>query len=105
MSKVSIPRNVVAKFLRTKDGTPIGLVAATQGASGDVTVGWSLTAKADRKQGRINKNRAWAIALARAEQGTQATVPHSLNPIITEIQERAARYFRVDAGQVRLVGN
>lgn len=97
MTKVSVPRNTVAKFLRDKRGNPIGLVCATQGPSGDVTVGWSFTAKADRKQGRISKNLAWKIALERAERGTSATCPQALAPIVTEIQERAARYFRVDS--------
>jgi len=97
MSKSIVPRNVVAKFARDKRGNPIGLVCATQGPSGDVTVGWSFTAKADRKQGRISKAVSWRIALARAEKGTSATCPQALAPIVTEIQERAARYFRVDS--------
>lgn len=97
MSKFSVPRNTVAKFLRDKQGNPIGLVAATQGASGDVTVGWSFVAKQDRKQGRISKQRSWEIALGRAVNGTDATCPAALDPIVTEIRERAARYFRVDA--------
>lgn len=104
MSKlsVSIPRNVIAKFLRDEKGNPIGLACATQGASGDVTVGWSFVAKRDRKQGRISKARSWQIALIRAEQGTGNTCPQVLAPIVTEVQERAARYFRVD--EVRLAG-
>ena len=103
MSKFSVPRNTVAKFLRDKRGNPIGLACATQGASGDVTVGWSFVAKADRKQGSISKNRAWAIAVARAEQGTSAVIPHSLHPILNEVADRAKRYFRVD--HVGVVGN
>jgi hypothetical protein len=100
MSKFSVPRNTVAKFLRDKRGNPIGLVCATQGAAGDVTVGWSFVAKADRKVGNINKHRAWQIALGRAESGTGAKCPHILAPIVTEIRERAARYFRVDSVRV-----
>jgi hypothetical protein len=102
MSKVlvSVPRNVIAKFLRDEKGNPIGLACATQGASGDVTVGWSFTAKADRKPGRISKARAWHIALIRTEQGTGNTCPKALAPIVTEVRERAARYFRVDSVRV-----
>ena len=104
MSNTSIPRNVVAKFLRDKRGNPIGLVCATQGPSGDVTLGWSFTAKQDRTPGRISKSKAWQIALGRAEYGTSATCPQSLAPIVTEIQERAARYFRVSGSSIRLAG-
>lgn len=102
MSKFSVPRNAVAKFARDKRGNPIGLVVATQGAAGDVTIGWSFVAKQDRTPGRINKHRAWQIALGRAERGTDAGRPAALAPIVTEIRERAARYFRVD--DVRMVG-
>lgn len=100
MSKFSVPRNTVAKFLRDRKGNPIGLACATQGASGDVTVGWSFVAKADRTPGRISKSQAWRIALGRAENGTSATCPQALSPIVTEVLERAARYFRVDAVRV-----
>jgi len=96
MSKFTVPRNVIAKFLRDRKGNPIGLACATQGASGAVTVGWSFTAKADRKPGRISKSRAWQIALDRVVTGTGATCPLALAPVITEVKERAARYFRVD---------
>lgn len=103
MSKISVPRNVVAKFLRDKRGNPIGLACATQGASGAVTVGWSFTAKADRKSGNINKNRAWAIALDRSVSGTNAVIPLALRPIVNEVADRALRYFKVD--RVGVVGN
>ncbi len=102
MSKFTVPRNTVGRFLRDKRGNPIGLVAAFQGPSGAVTVGWSFTAKADRKLGRINKNRAWQIAYERAAVGTSATLPHALKPLVAEIQDRAARYFRVDEVGVAL---
>jgi hypothetical protein len=97
MSKLSVPRNVVAKFARDKQGNPIGLVCATQGPSGDVTVGWSFTAKQDRTPGRISKSQAWRIALGRAERGTNARIPQTLAPIVNEITERAIRYFRLSS--------
>jgi hypothetical protein len=102
MSKFSVPRNAVAKFARDKRGNPIGLVCATQGASGDVTIGWSFVAKVDRTPGRISKQRSWEIALGRAVNGTDAVCPAALAPIVTEIRERATRYFRVNV--VRMVG-
>jgi len=100
MSESVVPRNVVAKFLRLKDGNPIGLVVATKGPSGDVALGWSFTAKQDRQPGRISKTRAWEIALARAERGTSARCPHALIPLVDEIVERASRYFKVPAAAV-----
>jgi hypothetical protein len=99
----TVPRFTVAKFLRDKRGNPIGLACATKGPSGDVTVGWSFVAKADRKQGNISKNRAWQIALARAEQGTNAVIPHVLHPVLNEIADRAKKYFKVN--HVGVVGN
>ena len=101
MSKSIVPAHALAKFLRDKRGNPIGLVCATKGAAGDVTVGWSFTAKADRNPGRISKTRAWEIALGRAENGTSAALPHVLDPLVDEIRDRAARYFRVPANEVR----
>lgn len=96
MSNVTVPRFTVAKFLRDKRGNPIGLACATKGSSGDVTVGWSFTAKADRKAGNISKSRAWQIALDRAVSGTNATIPTDLRPVVTEIADRAKKYFKVD---------
>lgn len=93
---MSIPRNVVAKFLRTPNGTPIGLVCATRGVTGLVTLGWSFVHKKDRKQGCVNKARAWQIALDRADRGTSARIPHALSPIVQEISDRAKRYFKVE---------
>ncbi len=100
MSKFTVPRNTVARHLRDSRGNPIGLVAAFQGPSGDVTVGWAFVAKADRKQGNINKNKSWQIAFGRAVKGTDAKIPVALLPIVDEIRERAARYFRVNAVRV-----
>lgn len=103
MSNVTVPRFTVAKFLRDKRGNPIGLACATKGPSGDVTVGWSFTAKADRKTGNISKSRAWQIALDRAEKGTSAVIPLALHPVMNEIADRAKKYFKVS--RVRIVGN
>jgi hypothetical protein len=100
MSKFTVPRNTVARHLRDRMGNPIGLAAAFQGPSGDVTVGWAFVAKADRKQGNISKHKSWQIAFGRAIKGTDAKVPHALLPVVAEVQERAARYFRVDAVRV-----
>lgn len=103
MSKFSVPRNTVARHLRDSKGNPIGLAAAFQGASGDVTVGWAFVAKADRKVGSINKLKSWQIAFGRAVKGTDAKIPAALVPVVEEVRQRAARYFRVDAGRVRVV--
>lgn len=102
-TKVFVPRNVVAKFLRLKSGAPIGLVAATK-VDNVVKVSWSFTSKADRKAGAITKNRSWQIALNRAITGTDAIIPHALAPVITEVRERAARYFRVAAEDIVVTG-
>jgi len=102
MSNLSVPRNVVAKFARDKQGNPIGLVCATQDpSSGEVAVGWSFTAKQDRTPGRISKSQAWRIALGRAERGTNARIPQTLVPIVKEIRERAIRYFKISESAVR----
>ena len=100
MSKFTVPRNTVARHLRDSKGNPIGLAAAFQGPSGDVTVGWAFVAKADRKQGNIDKRKSWQIAFGRAVKGTDAKIPAALRPVVEEVTERAARYFRVDAVRV-----
>ncbi len=99
-SATPIPAHVVAKFARLKDGTPIGLVAATKGPTGAVTVSWSFTAKVDRQPGRISKSRAWDIVLSRAVSGSNASIPGVLLPIVQEIKERAVKYFKVSEVQV-----
>lgn len=102
MSKVLVPKQVVAKFLRAKDGkTPIGLVCATKGSDGSVVVGWSFVAKADRKPGNT-KNRAWQITLARCAGGSGCELPRIMVPVVNEISERAKKYFKVD--EVLVVG-
>ena len=101
MSKFTVPRNTVARHLYDSKGNPIGLAAAFQGPSGDVTVGWAFVAKADRKQGNIDKRKSWQIAFGRAIKGfTDAKIPAALVPVVDEVRERAARYFRVDAVRV-----
>jgi hypothetical protein len=96
MSKFTVPRNTVARHLRDAKGNHIGLAAAFQGPTGEVTVGWSYIAKADRKQGSISKNKSWEIAYGRAVSGTNAKIPRDLIPLADEVRERAVRYFRVD---------
>jgi hypothetical protein len=95
MTTSAVPRHTIGRFLRDKQGNPIGLVCATKDNAGAVSIGWSFTAKADRTQGRVSKSRAWAIALGRVEGGTSARCPHALIPLVNEIVERATRYFKV----------
>jgi hypothetical protein len=100
MHKFIVPRHTVAKFLRSNDGTPIGLACAVKDASGKVKVGWSFIAKPDRQPGRISKNLAWEIAVNRVDGGCSKRPPHSLIPVISEVQQRALKYFRVDVATV-----
>jgi hypothetical protein len=85
-----IPKQVVGKFLRLNDRTPIGLVAAIKDGN-SVLVGWSFTRKGDK----FNRKVAWSVAIGRAKVGTLASVPRALQPIVDEIRDRASRYFRV----------
>jgi len=90
------PQHSIAKFLRNKDRSPCGLVVATKSKSGQVTMGWSFTSKADK----FDRERAWSIALTRVETGSSASVPRAMLPIMIEVGERAARYFKVDQNDV-----
>jgi hypothetical protein len=100
-----VPRHTVAKYLRDKRGNPIGLVAAARvsvispdGNSNfeEVSVGWTLLRKGDK----FNRSTAWATALGRASRGTRSKLPHALRPIVKEIRERAARYFKIGESAV-----
>lgn len=101
MRKITVtkPAQVVAKFLR-KNGMPIGLAVAARNSKNEIVIGWSYTAKADRTPGRVNKDIAWHIALARLEKGSGCNMPTALFPIVDEVQRRAKLYFKTDRVEV-----
>lgn len=90
-----IPNNAIAKFLRDKRRNPIGLVCAIKASDNTVRIGWSFTSKVDRLPGKVSRSVAWDIALNRAKNGTVNKIPRDLMPLISEITQRAVKYFKV----------
>jgi len=85
--------NSLIQFVRDRKGQPRGLVVATI-IDDEIRLGWSYT---NTKAGdRFNKNRAFQIALGRAEtgQGNNVVTPHSVRRVMDRIAVRAERYYK-----------
>lgn len=85
--------NSLVQFVRDRKGQPRGLVVATV-IDNEIRLGWSYT---NTKAGdRFNKQRAFQIALGRAETGQSERVmtPHSVIKVMNQVAVRAERYYR-----------
>lgn len=85
--------NSLVQFVRDRKGQPRGMVVATV-IDNKIRFGWSYT---NTKAGdRFDKNRAFQIAIGRAEtgQGMSVITPHSVNKVAQQIAVRAKRYYK-----------
>lgn len=81
------------QMVRDRNGQPRGYVVATV-INDAVRVGWSYT---NTKMGdRFDKQKGFAIALGRAENGwgKNVRVPHNVSKSLDNIVKRAVRYYK-----------
>jgi len=81
------------QMVRDRDGQPRGYVIATV-INDSVRVGWSYT---NTKLGdRFDKQKGFAIALGRAENGwgKNVRVPHNVCKSLDVMAKRAGRYYK-----------
>lgn len=77
-----------------KIGPRVGVIVATKLTNdpSKVGIGWSVTAV--KKGDRFDREKGKMIALNRANNGTNARIPHKFESELLEMRSRAVRYFK-----------
>lgn len=88
-------QDTILKYIHDpKTGVRVGVVAATKLTNdpSKVGIGWSITAL--NKGDRFDREKGKMIALNRANNGTNARIPHKYEVELLEMRSRAVRYFK-----------
>lgn len=88
-------KNLIFEYVRRKrKGTmqPVGIIVATKISGDRVGIGWSLTATS--KGDVFDPEKGATIALNRAIEGFNKTLPDSITEQFCRVRDRAVRYFK-----------
>lgn len=80
------PNKTLITYIKNRSGHHIGVVVAV----GRNQVGWSLCNHKDK----FSKERALAMALGRACEGSKTPVPPSAAKAVAQMTHRSERYFK-----------
>ena len=86
-------QNIIKRYIRDRKNNLVGVVLAAK-EEDKYYVGWSRTKTSAGD--KFSKEFGTQVAIGRAKNGSGQTtkVPHGIAPVIAEIKDRAARYFK-----------
>lgn len=86
-----IEKKMLIEYVRDEFRQLVGCVVAIYDDRNGFSLGWSKCMKLDR----FDKRRALHIAIGRAQVGSSVTPPYCVRPILSKMENRAKKYFKV----------